>query len=248
MLRDLRRESDVIKLVGIVIGIAAAAVMAVPAAEAQPEQETYVVQAGTYDYLAAPDYSGLMPARKVVAGQTLGLGTFDGLTGEFVMVGGNAYLVGIDGTPKKADLGVTTPFLQAVSFVPEKSVPVAPGTTCAQMLDAVNAAVGSNGGLVAVRVRGTFPTLTTRSVPGFSAPYPTLSQAVAQQTTFDLNGRRAVLVGFRTGPDFAGTGAPGLHLHGVTADRAGGGHVLACVAGNDVQLSIQAADGVTILD
>lgn len=237
-----------IKAAGVVIAITLSAWLAVPAAEAQPDQETYVVQAGTYDYLAAPDYTGLMPARKVVAGQTLGLGTFAGLTGEFVMVGGAAYLVGVDGKPQKADLAATTPFLQAVSFVPEKSVPVAPGTTCGQMLDAVNAAVGSKDGLVAVRVRGTFPTLTTRSVPGFAAPYPTLSQAVAQQTTFDLNGRRAVLVGFRTGPDFAGTGAPGLHLHGVTADRSGGGHVLSCVAGNDVQLSIQAADGVTILN
>lgn len=77
-----------IKAAGVVIAITLSAWLAVPAAEAQPDQETYVVQAGTYDYLAAPDYTGLMPARKVVAGQTLGLGTFDGLTGEFVMVGG----------------------------------------------------------------------------------------------------------------------------------------------------------------
>lgn len=234
---------------GVLAGAAVVlATLAIPAVQAQPDDAVYVVQAGTYDYLASPNFAGLMPAGKVVAGHTLGLGTFDGLTGEFVLVAGKSYVVGTDGTPQAADLAATTPFLQAVAFRPEKSVPVPPGTTCAQMLDAVNAAAGTTEGVVAVRVRGTFTGLTTRSVPGFAAPYPTLTQAVAQQTTFDLNGQRAVLVGFRTGPDFAGTGAAGLHLHGVTADRKGGGHVLSCVAGNDVQMSLQAADGVTILN
>ena len=32
----------------------------------------------------------------------------------------------------------------------------------------------------------------------------------------------------------------------VTADRSGGGHVLSCVAGEDVQLSVQPVDGVTV--
>ena len=69
---------------------------------------------------------------------------------------------------------------------------------------------------------------------------------VAKQTLFPLGARKAVLVGFRTGADYAGVGAPGLHLHGVTADRKAGGHVISCVAGNDVQLSIQHAAGVNI--
>jgi alpha-acetolactate decarboxylase len=55
-----------------------------------------------------------------------------------------------------------------------------------------------------------------------------------------------VLVGFRTGQDLAGTGAPGLHLHGLTADRKGGGHVISCVVGSDVQLSVQRTAGVSI--
>jgi alpha-acetolactate decarboxylase len=48
----------------------------------------------------------------------------------------------------------------------------------------------------------------------------------------------------RTAGDVAGVGPPGLHLHGVTRDRSAGGHVLSCIAGSDVQLSVQRADGV----
>ena len=223
------------------------AIIFAPGVQAGPEDSVYVVQAGTYDYLASPNFAGLVPAATVVKGQSLGLGTFDDLRGEFVLVGGKSYAVGTDGVPQAADLARTTPFLQAISFRPEVSVPVPPGTTCAQTLSLVDQTAKTSDGVIAVRLRGTFTGLTTRSVPGFEPPYPTLTQAVSQQTTFDLSGRRAVLVGFRTGPDFAGTGASGLHLHGVTSDRAAGGHVLSCIAGNDVQLSIQPSAGVAII-
>lgn len=207
----------------------------------------WVTQAGTYDYLTSPDYDALASVGSVTHGHTLALGTFDHLDGELVMVGGVAYRVGVDGVPQPAAAGSTTPFLEAIEFAPDASGPVSPGTTCANLLAVVNHMASTDSGIVAVRVRGTFTDLVTRSVPAQAKPYPTLSQAVAGQTVFQLGQRRAVLVGFRTGPDLAGTGAPGLHLHGVTADRAAGGHVLSCVAGGDVQISVQRAAGVQVI-
>jgi acetolactate decarboxylase len=182
----------------------------------------------------------------VVDGRTLGLGTLDHLDGEFVLVGGVPYRVGTDGVPQRVDPARTTPFLEAIRFAPTASGPVPPGTTCADLGAAVDALVGSGSGIVAVRVRGTFTSVVTRSVPAQTQPYQALAQVVAGQTVFALGERRAVLVGFRTGPDLAGTGAPGLHLHGVTADRSAGGHVLSCVAGPDVQLSVQRTAGVQV--
>ena len=206
----------------------------------------WVSQVGTYDYLVSPDYAGLAPVADVVQGTTLGLGTFDDLNGELVLVGGVPYRVGTDGVPRPTQPGATTPFLQAIRFHPQTSGPVAPGTTCEQLARAVDALAGTDAGIVAVRVRGTFASLVTRSVAAQVQPYPTLSSVVATQTVFGLGERRAVLVGFRTGPDLAGIGAPGLHLHGLTADRSAGGHVLSCVAGPDVQLSVQRAAGVKV--
>ena len=206
----------------------------------------WVSQIGTYDYLVKPDYDGLAPVGPATAGMTLGLGTFDQLNGELVMIGGVVYRVGTDGVPAVASPAATTPFLQTVRFDPDRSAPVPPGTLCSGLPALVDELAGSGDGMVAVRVRGTFTNLVTRSVPAQTEPYPTLATVVATQTLFNLGSRRAVLVGFRTGPDLAGTGAPGLHLHGITADRTAGGHVISCVAGTDVQLSIQVADGVRV--
>ena len=208
--------------------------------------DEWVHQIGTYDYLVSPDYDGLAPIAAASAGTTLGLGTFDHLDGELVMVAGQAYRVGTDGTPVRIDGSQSTPFFEAVRFRPTSSGPVPPGTTCANLISAVNALAKSDREIVAVRVRGTFADLTFRSVPAQTAPYLPLSQVVATQTLFPLGSRKAVLVGFRTAPDLAGTGAPGLHLHGVTADRTAGGHVISCIVGNDVQLSVQRTAGVQV--
>lgn len=239
------------RLLAVAVGAAVAATLlagtAVPAAGSSDIDRT-VWQVGTYDYLTNPaDYTGLAPLSSVDHGQTLGLGTFDRLDGELVLVGGTYYRVGTDGRPATFDPARTTPFFQSIRFRADRSGPVPPGTTCTQLLQAVNALAGTAAGVVAVRVRGTFTDLVTRSVPAQTQPYPPLAQVVAGQTLFPLGQTRAVLVGFRTGQDFAGVGAPGLHLHGVTADRSAGGHVISCVAGPDVQLSVERADGVRLV-
>jgi acetolactate decarboxylase len=233
-----------ITIIAAIVTVAAASLIPPPVIAATGEG--WVSQVGTYDYLVKPDYDGLAPVDSVTAGTTIGLGTFDQLNGELVMVGGVVYRVGTDGVPAIAASSATTPFLQAIRFDPDRSAPVPPGTLCSALTALVDAVAGTSGGMVAVRVRGTFTSLVTRSVPAQAEPYPTLATVVATQTIFDLGSRRAVLVGFRTGPDLAGTGAPGLHLHGLTADRTAGGHVISCVAGKDVQLSVQVADGVRV--
>ena len=231
----------------VIIVASASASIAVPDSTRSPVGTgQWVEQIGTYDSLVSPDYDGLVPISAASSGATLGLGTFDQLDGEMVLVGGVIYRVGTDGVPAKVPASLTTPFFEGIRFQPELSGPVAPGTACANLVAAVNALSGSDSGIVAVRLRGTFTDLVTRSVPAQRPPFAPLSQVVAGQTVFPLGQRKAVLVGFRTAPDLAGTGAPGLHLHGLTADRSAGGHVLSCVAGSDVQLSVQRAEGVRI--
>jgi len=196
-------------------------------------------QVGTYDFLTQPDFTGLATVGEIAEDRTIGLGTFADLDGELVMLGGEVYRVRPDGVPRIVPGDVTTPFMQAVRFQPTRNTPVAPGTTCAQLPGLIQQSAEQANGIVAIRVRGTFDQLTTRSINADPPPYQPLSQTIAEQTTFDLNGRRAALVGFWQGRDALGVGQEGLHLHGLTADRAAGGHVLSCAAGPDVQLSIQ---------
>ena len=234
----------------IATALAALALVAgVPLASADdaPTPTGWVAQVGTYDYLVQPDYDGLAPLSAVVGDATIGLGTFDRLDGELVMVGGTVYRVGTDGVPQVASLSRTTPWLEAVRFTPQASMRVPAGTACSALVPLIDNLASTTGGMVAVRLIGTFDVLTARSVPAQTQPYPPLSEVVATQTVFPLTDARATLVGFRTGSDLLGVGAPGLHLHGLTKGRDAGGHILGCTTGSDVRLSIQRTQGVRLL-
>ena len=226
--------------------LAAAAILAPFAAQADDQHASELVQVGTYDYLTQPDFTGLASVGRIAQGQTLGLGTFANLDGELVMVGGKVYQVRPDGTPRVADLETRTPFMQAIKFRPEVDAPVPPGTTCAQLPGLITGLAKRSDGIIAVRVRGTFSELVTRSVTADPPPFQPLSQTIAEQTVFELGERRAALVGFWQERDALGIGQYGLHLHGLTADRTAGGHVLSCIAGDDVQLSIQPVASVQV--
>ena len=228
---------------------AIALVASVPLATADdaPTPSGWVSQIGTFDYLVQPDYDGLAPVRDGVRGATIGLGTFDRLDGELILIGGTTYRVGIDGIPRVVSTSRTTPWVEAVRFTPQASMRVPAGTECSALAPLIDDLAGTTGGMVAARLIGTFDVLTARSVPAQSQPYLPLAEVVATQTVFPLTDVSATLVGFRTGPDLMGVGAPGLHLHGLTKARDAGGHILGCTVGTDVRLSIQRTLGVRIL-
>lgn len=240
------RRSKVAALALVAISFGCLTLMAGTPATADDEFRSELVQIGTYDYLVQPDFTGLAKVGDIARGRTLGLGTFANLDGELVMVGGVVYQIRPDGTPRLADPNSRTPFMQTIRFRPEVSAPVPPGTTCAALPALITETAGRGNGIIAVRIRGTFDDLVTRSVSADPPPFQPLSQTIAEQTVFPLGRERAVLVGFWQGRDALGIGQDGLHVHAVTADRAAGGHVLSCTTGPDVQLSIQVVTDVNV--
>ena len=79
----------------------------------------------------------------------------------------------------------------------------------------------------AIRIDGTFPSLTVRSEPKQTLPYRPLAEVIKeQQVVFELSDVQGTLVGFRV-PDYAAAlNVPGYHFHFLTDDRRRGGHVL----------------------
>jgi acetolactate decarboxylase len=234
----------------VATALAAVALTAgVPLASAAdaPAPTGWVAQVGTFDYLVQPDYDGLAPLRSVIGDSTIGLGTFDRLDGELIMIGGIVYRVGTDGVPRKAALSRSTPWFEGVRFTPQASIRLDEGTECSALAPLIDELAGTSQGMVAVRLIGTFSDLSARSVPAQSQPYPPLAEVVAEQTVFPLQDVAATLVGFRTGADLLGIGAPGLHLHGLTKARDAGGHILTCTTGPDVRLTIQRTRGIRVL-
>lgn len=190
----------------------------------RPAPELY--QAGVIDALLAGGYDGFLTLSELLRAGDFGLGTFDHLDGELVVLDGLAYQVPADGKVRRADLRTTTPFAQVARFRPLQSFALPAGATLKDVEQALDKELGDPNVFAAARVEADFATLTARSVPAQNPPYRPLAEVAKGQSVFPFAGVSGTLVGLR-GPAFAkGLGVPGWHWHFLTRNRDRGGHVM----------------------
>ncbi|WP_435546997.1 acetolactate decarboxylase [Desulfobacterium sp. N47] len=98
----------------------------------------------------------------------------------------------------------------------------------------------------AIKIKGIFKTVKTRSVPKQSKPYRPLKEIVNTQPTFRFNNIRGTIAGFRCPSYVKNINVAGYHLHFLTEDGKTGGHVLEFTVGKAV-LEIDETSGFSLL-
>ena len=80
-----------------------------------------LTQISTIDALLAGVYDGHLSCSELVKNGNFGLGTFNGLDGEMIVLDGRVYQVKADGKVYTPPLETTTPFAAVSNFNPEKN-------------------------------------------------------------------------------------------------------------------------------
>ncbi|WP_159995985.1 acetolactate decarboxylase [Roseomonas sp. 18066] len=180
-------------------------------------------------YLSAPInalldglYEGTATVEEILREGDLGLGTFEDLDGEMVILDGRAWQVDNHGQAREVDGTARTPFACVARFRADTSDEVPPGTGIEQ---AVAALIPSPNMLYAIRIQGVFEGLRVRSVPRQEA-YTPLVEVAKQQATFDFPEVEGTLCGFWTPAFLHSVAVPGCHLHFLDSARQRGGHLL----------------------
>jgi acetolactate decarboxylase len=154
-----------------------------------------------------------------------GLGTFNDLDGEMVLVDGIFYQLRSDGSVLIPDLHIGTPYACVTHFNPVKSFDAPKNGTFLDVQQAIAESMLSNNLIYAIRIEGTFIKILARSVPKQDA-YRPLVEVADDQIEFRYEHISGQLVGFWT-PDFMHSiSVPGFHLHFLSADKSHGGHLL----------------------
>ena len=185
-----------------------------------------VFQTSTIDALLAGVYDGEMSCRELLEHGDLGIGTFDGLDGEMVVVDGVVYQVKSDGKVYRPDLSVRTPFATVCDFEPEKMLSIPAGTDFEGLKRLIDEAAPNQNLFCAIRMTGYFAAMKTRSVPGQTKPYPPLTEVTSNQPEFEMAYLAGTVVGFRCPAYVKGINVPGYHLHFLSEERMQGGHIL----------------------
>jgi acetolactate decarboxylase len=171
-------------------------------------------------------YEGETTVADVLAQGDFGIGTFNALDGEMLILDGVCYQLRADGSSTEASADARTPYSVATTFVPHVEADLTPGALRAEASEEIDRMTTSENYMYALRIEGEFEWITMRTVVKQSKPYRPLSEATDEDQMVELHHVSGTIVGFRTPLYETGIGVPGCHAHFVTDDRTGGGHVL----------------------
>jgi len=182
-------------------------------------------------------YQQKIPFSEIKQHGDFGLGTFDHLDGEMVMLDNGIYQITSDGAAARVSDDALTPFSCVAFYQPMSHDRLAQPCSYPAFLDWLNSLFPSSNIFYAIRVEGRFSRIKVRSVPRQES-YRPLAEVARDQPVFEYRDAEGTLAGFYT-PAFMGSlSVPGMHLHFLSADRKTGGHLLECCP-NDVTAGIQ---------
>ena len=188
-------------------------------------QANRITQTSTIDALLAGAYDGQFECGKLLNYGDFGIGTFDKLDGEMVILDGKIYQVKSDGIVYRPSLELKTPFASVCKFSPDINFELSnvnfENTTCV-----MDKKVSNPNQYFAVKITGKFKRMKVRSVPAQTKPYPPLVEVAKTQPVFEANDVTGTIVGFRT-PAFAkGLNVTGYHFHFLSKHLTMAGHIL----------------------
>lgn len=187
-----------------------------------------LVQFSLLSALASDDYLGTATIADVLHAGDFGIGTFDQLDGEMIVLDGAVYQALADGTVRPADPAGKTPFATVTFFLEDGRIDNLAAATLDDLDHQLDAKLPNRNTPCAIRIDGMFAALTLRSVAAQTPPFRPLVEAVKDQVTFEHQNIQGTLVGIRC-PAWMGTlNVAGYHWHFLSDDRRIGGHLLAC--------------------
>lgn len=186
-----------------------------------------IVQVATLNSLVSGNFGKMATYSELPIECNFGLGTFENLDGEMLMINGDLYQLKVDGKAYKLDRSIGTPFAVLSNFQPTTIVEnFQTKTEMSQFTSLLNKQFPDNNLPFLVRLDGEFDFVHFRSVSAQKEPYPTLAEAAKSQVEFKRENVKGTILGFRFPKYFESFNLPGYHLHFIDEDRRFGGHVL----------------------
>ena len=194
-------------------------------AEALDLDHHTIYQVSTSGALVEGVYQGCVRIADILRHGDFGLGTFDGLDGEGILLDGTCWQASSNGSVHQASPEAKAPFWVVTHFQPDQVHTFTGVRNWADLTSRIDDLRPSANVFTAIRIRGHFKQINYR-VACKSDPGTDLVSATSHQAEFNMQQMDCSLVGFWT-PTFARTiNVPGYHLHLLSDDHAHGGHVL----------------------
>ncbi len=181
-------------------------------------------QVSTSNALVQGVFSGAVTVRDLKRNGDFGLGTFDGLDGELIMLDGVCYRATGGGVVTSPPDDARVPFAVVTHFQSDLSLSTGPGSLT-DLTTALDGSRPSENLFVGIQASGIFERLSLRAACAAESG-ENLLEATAHQSEFRVVDIEGTLVGFWAPLYARAVNVPGYHFHFLSKDRDLGGHVL----------------------
>jgi acetolactate decarboxylase len=166
-----------------------------------------------------------------------GLGTFENLDGEMVVLDGAIYPVRSDGKVSKIVDEVGTPFAVVTHFVADQDQTIENASSFKDLTKICDRCRDSDNLFYAFRIDGHFGNVHTRAMRETLEGLP-LAKAAAIQPEFEFTDVDGTLVGIWAPQFSSALNIAGYHFHFLSEDRSKGGHLLEC-SGKNLRVRVE---------
>ena len=193
-------------------------------AEALDMEHHSMFQVSTSGALIEGLYQGAMTVGALRRHGDTGLGTFEELDGEMILVDGHCYQARGDGSVTEASDDTLTPFATVVAFTADDTVTLSDIASFDDLTSRLDGLRTSDNDFFAWRITGHLDELRMRAACRHASGTP-LAEAVTDPAVFEFHDIPVTIVGFWSPPFSQAIAIPGYHLHAVSEDRSSAGHV-----------------------
>lgn len=181
-------------------------------------------QYSTFSALMAGDLYGSISFGELLNYGDFGLGTFHACDGELIVLNGEAYQMLSSGKVNQVSEIMTSPYATLTNFVVDKRLNFS-RISFSELKDKLESVFPSLNIFYAIKVKGTFESISLRTITKQAQPFTSLKEAAQDQEKFnlkDISGWLAMI----WAPKFANTiCVEGFHAHFINDEKNIGGHV-----------------------
>ncbi|MBR3226788.1 MAG: acetolactate decarboxylase [Atopobiaceae bacterium] len=194
-----------------------------------PMPENRMYQVSTLQALALGYTRAVVSAEELLLKGDTGLGTFEGVDGEMIVMEGRCYRADQDGRVSVVAPTTGVPFAAVARLYGEQRFDLGRMPDIESVRSELTRKIEERFGLNSmhvVRIDGEFEKVDARSESPYKSHHVTLKEILGEtQRAFVFKNIRGSLVGVYF-PDYMdGINMPGWHLHFLSEDRTKGGHV-----------------------
>lgn len=188
--------------------------------------DTPVYQYSLPTALLDGSYDGDLTVSRLLEHGNFGLGTFNGLDGEMVVIDGYCYQMLADGTVREAEPTQLSPFAVVTNFTDDIVGIIDEQSDYSQLLETLDSLRFSDNYMYAIRLTGEFEWVKTRAIPRQEKPYRPMIEVAKEEKVHEHKNVFGVVAGFYAPRFEEEIGVSGYHLHFIDEERTIGGHIL----------------------